>query len=48
MYVLFRHFKWTPMQYYSMSDGEQRVVKAFISRWADDMEDLEKRIKANE
>ena len=44
MYVLFRRFKWNPRKYYEMDEGEQMIVRAFVSQYSDDMEDLERRM----
>ena len=44
MYILFRHFKMDPRVYYGMKDGEQVVIRAFVSKWADEMEDMQRKI----
>lgn len=37
MYALFRLHGWKPSEYYDLSYGEKRIVRAFISREAEDM-----------
>ncbi len=38
MYVLFRDFHWTPMQFYAMGEGEKIVVRAFLAKYRQEQE----------
>lgn len=36
MYKLFRYFKWNPLKYYAMSEGEKTFVRAFLSQYEEE------------
>ena len=37
MYALFREFHWKPSDYYNMPEGEKIVVRAFLSKYSDEV-----------
>lgn len=38
MYILFRDFHWTPMQFYGMGEGEKIVVRGFLAKYLQEKE----------
>jgi len=38
MYLLFRDFHWTPMQFYGMGEGEKIVVRGFLEKYQQEKE----------
>ena len=45
MYLLFRDFHWTPMQFFGMGEGEKIVVRGFIAKYLQEKEKEQKAIE---
>ena len=45
MYVLFREYHWKPSDYFNMTEGEKIVTRAFLSKYADEMADEQKKLE---
>ena len=48
MYFLFRDKKWDPSKYYSMGEGEKRIVHAFMLRELEDREEALKEVRGGQ